>query len=70
LSRYDIGIVVAKYLGLDTGLIQECSMADFPAVAKRPLDTTFSTSLLKEITDFEATTLEQVLETNDYKRFY
>ena len=69
-SRYDIGIVVAKCLGLDATLMKPCSMAEFPAVAKRPLDTTFSTSLLKEITDFEATTLEQVLETYDYKRFY
>jgi dTDP-4-dehydrorhamnose reductase len=70
LSRYDIGIIVAKCLGLDATLMKPCSMTEFPAVAKRPLDTTFSTSLLKEITDFEATPLEKVLELCDYKQFY
>lgn len=70
LSRYDIGILVAKYLGLDTNLIKSCSMLEFPAEAKRPLDTTFATTFLREITGFEGTPLEKVLELWDYKRFY
>lgn len=69
LSRYDIGVVVASVLSCDTSLMTPCSMADFQAVAKRPLDTTFSTSLLKKVTGFEATSLEKVLELHDYRKF-
>ena len=48
-SRYDLGLEYASLLNKDAALINEVSSAEFKTVAKRPLNTSFDNSLMKEI---------------------
>tara|TARA_B100000989_G_scaffold124418_1_gene92072 strand:+ start:9538 stop:10455 length:918 start_codon:yes stop_codon:yes gene_type:complete len=70
MSRYELGLCVAKALNLNNNLIKSCSMSEFPAIAARPLDTSFDTKLLNNITGLRARSLEEVLRTCDHKDFY
>jgi dTDP-4-dehydrorhamnose reductase len=70
MSRYDLGLCIANTLNLKKDLIKGCSMEDFPAVAPRPLDTSFDTQLLYDLSELRATSIDEVLRTHDYKRFY
>ena len=70
MSRYELGLCVAKALNQSNSLIKSCSMSEFPAIAARPLDTSFDTKLLNNITELRARSIEEVLRTCDYKGFY
>jgi len=59
-SRFSLGIKVAEILNNGLKLIEEVSSSEFKTVARRPLDTTFDNTLMKEIGLYPRT-LEQVI---------
>ena len=59
-SRFSLGIKVAEILNNGLKLIEEVSSSEFKTVARRPLDTSFDNTLMKEIGLYPRT-LEQVI---------
>ncbi len=51
-SRYDVALLIAKELNLDTE-IAACSSDDFPAPAARPLNSRFNCSKIDTVLSFE-----------------
>jgi len=48
-SRYDLGLEIARLLGLQEGLIEAVTSTEFKTVAQRPLNTSFDNSLMKDL---------------------
>ena len=61
LSPFDIGIRVAIYVGLDTGLVQPVTEAEFYQPAKRPPQTLFDLTKVEKELGYEPTSFEEGL---------
>lgn len=47
VNRWELGLAVADAFGLDRGLVERVGSSAFPAIAKRPPDTTFVTARME-----------------------
>jgi dTDP-4-dehydrorhamnose reductase len=61
VSRYDLGLKVARTFGLDASLIDRVDSSRFPGIAPRPKDTTFLTRRMEKELSISPMTLEQGL---------
>ncbi len=61
VNRFELGLLVARAFGFSESLVQRCSSDRFPALAKRPPNTSFDNSLLKKLTGRNPTGLSAAL---------
>lgn len=61
-SRYELGKVIYGYFGKSLDLIERCSLADFPDMAPRPRDTSFSCVAFDKRFTFPRTSVVDFLE--------
>ncbi len=61
VNRYELGLAVARAFEFPESLVVRCSSDRFPALARRPPDTSFDNSLLKKLTGRNPTSLNAAL---------
>ncbi|MDE1844369.1 MAG: dTDP-4-dehydrorhamnose reductase [Thaumarchaeota archaeon] len=62
ISRYDMAVLVAKKLGLDTSLLKQSSIKDMNWVAKRPRDSSLDVSRATQLLNEKPMPVEQGLD--------
>lgn len=59
-SRYELGVEIAKLMGIKKNLIKSVTSTEFKTIASRPLNTSFDNSLMKDM-GIQIHTLEQTI---------
>lgn len=61
VNRYEFGMIILKKLEECSSKITECRSDEFPSYAPRSLNTSFVNSKVKDLLDFEFTSLEDAI---------
>lgn len=62
VSRFEVGRLVQSILGIETGRVVPCALADFAFEDNRPVNTSLSNKRFVDAIGFEFTTLEESLQ--------
>jgi dTDP-4-dehydrorhamnose reductase len=62
ISRFQLGRLIQSTLGIETGRVIACALADFAFEDNRPLNTSLTNKRFVNASGFEFTTLEESLE--------
>lgn len=61
VDRYYLGLITAEVFGYDKSRIVHCSSNEFPSLARRPANTTFNNTLIKNLFHYRPHTIKEAL---------